>query len=154
MDIKIDSLNWDILHLLQENARTSFADIGRKVGLTSPAVAERIKKMEDLGVLEGYKAVVSYSKAGYQLRAIVTLKAFMGKLKPLLQKVPTFKEVINCYRITGDENIIMEVVLNDQLHLERFIDQLIQYGETRTNIILSDVISDAPIGKGKTVASK
>ena len=69
----------------------------------------------------------------------------MGKLKPFLVLVPTFDEVINCYRITGNENIVMEVVFKDQFHLEKFIDKLIQYGETRTNIVLSNVISNAPI---------
>lgn len=141
----IDDLNWRILTALQRNARASYSAIGRTIGLTPPAVAERVKKMEDTGLIEGYIARVSHSKTGYQLKAIVTLKAFMGKLKPFLEFVKTLDEVINCYRITGNENIIMEVVLRDQFHLEKFIDMLIQYGETRTNIILSDVISDAPI---------
>jgi Lrp/AsnC family leucine-responsive transcriptional regulator len=69
----------------------------------------------------------------------------VGKLKPFLEVVPSFKEVINCYRITGNENIMMEVVLRDQKHLETFIDTLIQYGETRTHIVLSEVVSSAPI---------
>jgi len=142
---KIDALNWEILTNLQENARASFAEIGRKVGLTPPAVAERIKKMEDAGILTGYKAVVSHTLTGNQLKAIITLRAFMGKLKPFLDKVVSFEEVTNCYRITGNENIIMEVVLKDQFHLEQFIDQLILYGEARTHIILSDVVSNAPI---------
>ncbi|MEX0290823.1 MAG: Lrp/AsnC family transcriptional regulator [Flavobacteriaceae bacterium] len=147
MNVKIDALNWSILQALQKNSRESFANIGRKVGLTPPAVAERIKKMEDLGVLEGYHARVSHTMAGYQLKAIVTLKAFMGKLKPFLATIKSMDEVINCYRITGNENIIMEVVLRDQFHLEQFIDTLIQYGETKTNIILSEVVSDAPVKK-------
>ena len=151
MENKVDDINKKILRRLQDNSRESFASIGREVGLTPPAVAERVKKMEDLGILEGYKARVNHLKMGYQLRAIVTIKAFMGKLKPFLEKVRSMKEVINCYRITGNENIIMEVVLLDQLHLEQFIDQLIQYGETRTHIILSDIISDAPLNGNKSV---
>ncbi len=147
--MKIDELNWKILSALQENSRESFSSIGRKIGLTSPAVAERVKKMEDIGVLEGYIARVSHNKLGYQLKAMITMKAFMGKLKPFLDLVTRLDEVVNCYRITGNENIIMEVVLRDQFHLEKFIDMLIQYGETRTNIILSDVVSDAPIQKVK-----
>lgn len=147
MKVKIDELNWKILECIQHNARATFAEIGRKVGLTPPAVAERIKKMEDLGIIEGYKAKVSHAKAGYQLRAIITLRAFMGKLKPFLEMVKTLEEVINCYRITGNENIVMEVILKDQFHLEGFIDKLIQYGETRTHIILSNVVSHAPIVK-------
>lgn len=147
--MKIDDLNWRILSSLQRNSRESFSSIGRKIGLTSPAIAERVKKMEDTGILEGYVAKVSHSKLGYQLKAMITMKAFMGKLKPFLEKVKTLDEVVNCYRITGNENIIMEVVLRDQFHMEKFIDMLIQYGETRTNIILSDVISDAPIRKSR-----
>ncbi|MGW9686996.1 Lrp/AsnC family transcriptional regulator [Flagellimonas sp. 2504JD1-5] len=147
--MQIDDLNWEILTCLQQNARESFANIGRKVGLTPPAVAERVKKMEDLGIIEGYNTNVSYAMAGYQLKAIIMLRAFMGKLKPFLNKVGSYKEVVNCYRITGNENIIMEVVLKDQVHLERFIDDLITYGECRTHIVLSNVVANAPITDGK-----
>ncbi|MFZ9031702.1 MAG: Lrp/AsnC family transcriptional regulator [Robiginitalea sp.] len=149
MEFKLDKLNWDILAALQRNSRASLSGIGRKIGLTPPAVAERVKRMEDLGIIEGYWTSVTHSKLGYQLKAIITLRAFMGKLKPFLEHVGNLEEVINCYRITGNENIIMEVVFRDQFHLEEFIDQLIQYGETRTHIILSEVISNAPIRKMK-----
>ena len=149
--MKIDALNWQILSHLQKNARLSFAQIGRKVGLTSPAVAERVKKMEDFGVIRSYGTQVSYALAGHQLKAIIMLRAFMGKLKPFLVKVKSFEEVINCYRITGNENIIMEVVLRDQAHLERFIDELIVYGECRTHIVLSNVVENAPIKKARDI---
>ncbi len=141
----MDALNRKILGALQRNARISFTALGQLVGLTPPAVAERVKRLEDSGVIDGYWTQISHQKSGYQLKAIITLKAFMGKLKPFLEKVTTLEEVVNCYRITGNENIIMEVVLRDQSHLEEFIDQLIRYGETRTHIILSEVISNGPI---------
>ncbi|WMI65670.1 Lrp/AsnC family transcriptional regulator [Aestuariibaculum sp. YM273] len=135
----LDALNWKILKCLQQNARLSNAEIGRQVGISSPAVSERIKKMEDAGIILGYKTVVSPLDMGYQLKAIITLRAFIGKLKPFLEKVKTYDEVLNCYRITGNENIVMEVVLKNQKHLEMFIDQLIIYGETKTQIVLSHV---------------
>ena len=147
----IDSLNWNILNLLQQNARISNAAIGRKVGISSPAVSERIKKMEDAGLILGYKTLVSPFRADYQLKAIITLRAFMGKLKPFLTKVKTYDQVINCYRITGNENIVMEVVLKNQKQLEGFIDELIVYGETKTQIVLSHVVAHNPI---KTLAQK
>lgn len=143
--MKIDVLNAKILKCLQENARLSNAEIGRRVGISSPAVSERIKKMEDMGVIEGYNTIVSPFEVGYQLKAIITLRAFMGKLKPFLEKVKTFDEVINCYRITGDENIVMEVVLKSNKHLETFIDQLITYGESKTQIVLSRVVKQKEI---------
>lgn len=143
--MKIDSLNSKILKCLQENARLSNAEIGRQVGISSPAVSERIKKMEDMGIIEGYKTIVSPFEIGYQLKAIITLRAFMGKLKPFLDKVKTYDEVINCYRITGDENIVMEVVLKNNKHLETFIDQLITYGESKTQIVLSRVVKQKAV---------
>lgn len=137
----MDSLNWKILNCLQTNARLSNAEIGRQVGISSPAVSERIKKMEDAGVILSYNTLVSPFEVGYQLKALITVRAFMGMLKPFLEKVKRYDEVINCYRITGNENIVMEVVLQNQRHLESFIDQLIVYGETKTQIVLSDVIN-------------
>ncbi len=147
--MSIDSLNWKILKCLQKNARQSNAEIGRQVGISSPAVSERIKKMEDSGIINSYKTVVSPFETGYQLKAIITLRAFMGKLKPFLVKVKTYDEVLNCYRITGNENIVMEVVLKNQNHLEAFIDQLISYGETKTQIVLSHVVSHNEIKEVK-----
>jgi Lrp/AsnC family transcriptional regulator, leucine-responsive regulatory protein len=149
--MKLDTINWKILNFLQQNARQSNTEIARKVGITSPAVAERIRKMEDVGVIEGYYAKVSHAETDHQLKAIITLRAFMGRLKSFIEKVKDFNEVVNCYRITGNENIIMEVVLNDQKHLEQFIDQLITYGETKTHIVLSNVIENNPIVKRVTL---
>ena len=145
--MKVDSINWKILDCLQKNARQSNTDISKKVGISSPAVAERIKKMEDAGIIKSYVAHVSPYATGYQLRALITVKAFMGRLKPFLQKVKSYNEVLNCYRITGNENIVMEVVLDNQKHLETFIDQLITYGEIKTQIILSNVIENNPISR-------
>ena len=143
--MKLDSINWNILECLQQNSRQTNTEISKHVGITSPAVAERIRKMEDSGIIDGYYTKLSYFETGHQLKAIITLRAFMGKLKPFILKVKTFKEVISCYRITGSENIVMEVVLIDQKHLEHFIDQLILYGETRTQIVLSNIIENNPI---------
>ena len=143
--MKLDVLNKKIVSMLQANARISFVNIAKSVGLTPPAVADRVKKMEDEGVILGYHAAISHVKTGYQLQAIVMVRAFVGKLKPFLNLVKTLEEVVNCYRITGNENIVMEVVFKDQQHMEKFIDLLIQYGETRTHIVLSNIISNAAI---------
>lgn len=140
--MKLDPLNRKILKCLQTNARESNAEIGRQVGISSPAVNERIKKMEDAGIIKSYTTEVSPFECGYQLKAIITLRAFMGKLKPFLSHVKTYEEVLNCYRVTGNENIVMEVVLKNQKHLESFIDQLITFGETKTQIVLSQVVEN------------
>lgn len=71
----------------------------------------------------------------------------MGRLKPFMSSISSFSEVVNCYRITGNENIVMEVVLDNQKHLEKLIDQLITYGETRTHIVLSNIVENNPLTK-------
>jgi len=145
--MKLDSIHSKILNLLQKNARISNTEIAKQVGISSPAVAERIKKMEDLGIISDYLTKVDHNALGYGLRALITVRAFMGRLKPFLHQIKSYKEVVNCYRITGNENIVMEVVFENQKHLERFIDELISYGETKTQIILSDVVAHNPIDK-------
>ncbi len=146
--MNIDAVNWKILRLLQQNARLSNTEIAKQVGISSPAVAERIRKLEDAEIIEGYRTDVSYFETGHQLKAIINVRAFMGRLKPFLEKVKTFDEVINCYRITGNENIVMEVILKNQKHLEQFIDELITYGEVKTQIVLSEVVKNNPVAKG------
>ena len=143
--MKLDNIHAKILNTLQSNARISNTKIAVSVGISSAAVAERIKKMEDCSVISGYHAKVNPRMLGHGLRALITVRAFMGRLQPFLHKIKTYDEVVNCYRITGNENIVMEVFFKDQLHLELFIDELIGYGETKTQIILSDVISHQPI---------
>ena len=143
--MKLDNIHAKILNALQSNARISNTQIAASVGISSAAVAERIKKMEDYSVISGYHAKVNPRMLGHGLRALITVRAFMGRLQPFLHKIKTYEEVVNCYRITGNENIVMEVFFKDQLHLEMFIDELISYGETKTQIILSDVISHQPI---------
>ena len=143
--MKLDSIHAKILNTLQSNARITNTQIAASVGISSAAVAERIKKMEDCSVISGYHAKVNPRMLGHGLRALITVRAFMGRLQPFLHKIKSYDEVVNCYRITGNENIVMEVFFKDQLHLELFIDELISYGETKTQIILSDVISHQPI---------
>ncbi|WP_435133411.1 Lrp/AsnC family transcriptional regulator [Formosa sp. A9] len=149
--MQIDAVNWKILECLQKNSRQSNTEIAKTVGISSPAVAERIRKMEDAGIIEGYLTKLSYYETGHQLKTIITLRVFMGRLKPFLEKVTTFKEVVNCYRVTGNENIVMEVVLKNQKHLGMFIDQLITYGETKTQIVLSNVVENNPLVKETSI---
>ncbi|MDW5290505.1 Lrp/AsnC family transcriptional regulator [Formosa sp. PL04] len=149
--MQLDAVNWKILECLQKNSRQSNTVIAKNVGISSPAVAERIRKMEDAGIIEGYITQLSYIETGHQLKTIITLRVFMGRLKPFLEKVSTFKEVVNCYRVTGNENIVMEAVLKNQKHLGMFIDQLITYGETKTQIVLSNVVSNNPLVKDTSV---
>lgn len=135
----VDDLDKSILNVLKADARLSFAEIGRKIHLSASAVRERILKMEDTGLIKKYSIAIDYAQLGYDLEAIILVKVFHGKLQAFLKLVPTLSEIKKAYRITGNQNVHLKVVLKNQLHLQQLIDQLMPYGDTHTLLILSEV---------------
>ena len=135
----VDVIDIKIINQLNENSRASFAEIGRFINLSASSVRERIQKLEDVGIIKNYTLKVDNDKLGFGLEVFIMLKLFSGKLKVFMKKIESFDEVKEAYRITGPQNIHMRVVLKDQLHLQQFIDQLIQYGDPTTHLILSEL---------------
>src|SRR5215472_8883841 len=97
----LDETGWHILEALQENARLSFSELGQRVGLSSPAVAERVRRMEDAGIITGYRAEVNIAKIGYPITAIMRLNPQGEKCTRLNSLVRELPEVLECYRVTG-----------------------------------------------------
>jgi Lrp/AsnC family leucine-responsive transcriptional regulator len=142
----LDETGWDLLCALQANARASFADLGRQVGLTPPAVADRIRRLEAAGIITGYHATVDPAKLGLGLTAIIRFQAArepFERIFPVLQACP---EIIECHRITGDDCMTLTVVVRDVMHLQELIATLAQYGSSNTSIVLSSPLRDRPIG--------
>lgn len=138
----MDKLNWSILKLLQQNARLSYVEIGRDVGLSAPAVAERISRMEERGLIERYRAELNLTEIGLPLTAFVTLKVYPGKLNAFLALVPDLPQVLECHRVTGNECLVMKCAMKNPLHLERLINKLLEYGEPTTSVILSSPVKN------------
>jgi len=126
--MNLDELDHSILNQLKGNARMSFAEIGRKVGLTPPAVAQRIQKMERDGPIKGYDLNLDHSKMGYDLLAYVTVKLELGKMPEFKKLLATLPEVLECHRITGEDCMILKIMLKNNDHLIEVVDQLVQYG--------------------------
>ncbi len=135
----IDDIDISILNELKNDARLSFAEIGRIINLSASATRERILKMEDIGVIKNYSIEIDHSQLGYDLEAFILVKVFHGKLKSFIETVPKLKEIKSAYRITGNQNIHLKVVLKNQLHLQQLIDKLMSYGDTHTLLILSGI---------------
>src|SRR5215472_18348383 len=140
----LDETGWQVLHELQLNARLSFSELGQRVGLSSPAVAERVRKMEDAGIITGYRAEVDPERLGFPVMAIVrmTSLARSGKYagtssKQVITLVNQFPEVIECYRATGSDITMMLVIATSVGHLDDVIDRLGELGQTTTSILLS-----------------
>jgi len=143
--LTLDLLDCKILMELQLNARITFAEIGRRIGLSTPAVIERVRRLEESGTIEGYHARVNPEKVGLAVRAVVKISIAGDRLAQfalLVQKVP---EVLECHRVTGSESHILQVAATDVGHLERIIDKLMPYVATNTSIILASPVSWSPI---------
>ena len=135
----VDTLDLKIIESLKVNSRTSFVEIGKQIGLSPSSVRERIQKLEDTEVINGYSIQLNNKKLGYGLEVFIMYKLFSGKLKIFCDELNQFPEIYEVYRITGTHNIFMKVVLIDQLHLQQFIDRLLVFGEPTTHLILSDL---------------
>lgn len=136
----VDELDRSILGILEQNARLSFAEIGRAVGLSPSAIRERVQKLEDKGIITGYGVSVDHRLLGNDIEAFISVKAFHGKLRPFLLAVGSYPEVRRAYRVTGGQNVHLEVIARDRLQLQKLIDQIMEYGDTETQLVLSEVV--------------
>jgi Lrp/AsnC family transcriptional regulator, leucine-responsive regulatory protein len=134
---KVDDVDWRLLLELQQNARTSFSELGRRVGLTAPAVAERVRRLEETGVIKGYRVDLDVQRLGYTVTAVIRLQIPEGGCARFARIAPEFREIHECYRITGSDSYVLKVVLPSIQHLESLIDRLATHGTTITSVVLS-----------------
>ena len=150
MDFKfersLDQLGVKILYELQLNARISFSEIGRRVGLSSPAVAERVKKMEEIGIICGYHANVDHEKIGFPILAFVYLTSRSEKYNKIYAFAEITPEIIECYCISGSESFILKVFSSSVSQLDDTIEKLSEFGDTKTSIVLSSPVKRIAIG--------
>jgi len=136
----IDEIDWKILKELQINARVTFAELGRRVGLTTPAVIERIRKMEDAGIITGYRVEIDPAKVGLPITAFIRMSITGVDYSHIIEVVGESNEVLECHRGTGNDSFIMKVAVADVGHLQTLIDKLTPYGITTTSIVLSSPV--------------
>jgi Lrp/AsnC family leucine-responsive transcriptional regulator len=138
----LDDLGWSILELLQQNARLSFAELGRRVGLSTPAITERVRRMEEAGIITGYHASVDPSKAGFPIVVYMRLaisggENMVSRATVALKRIP---EILECHRVTGTDSFILRASLLSVAHLESLIDRLTPFGMTSTSTVLSSPV--------------
>ena len=131
---ELDAYDTRLLAELQADARTSLAELGRRVHLSQPAVAERVRKLEAAGVITGYRATVNLGALGYGIRAVVRVgRADYPRMVSLIAERP---EVVNAWNITGEDSWLLEIAVTDVAHLDAVVTQLCLLAETSTSIIL------------------
>jgi Lrp/AsnC family transcriptional regulator, leucine-responsive regulatory protein len=140
----IDPLDRKILKELLADARLPFAELGRRVGLSPSATAERVRQLESLKFIRGYRADISVDKLGYSITAFVRLTCDGGRYRPFLKFLPTLQAVQECHHLTGGDAFLLKVVLTSVAHLEELIERLLPYGSPTTSIVLSTPLERMP----------
>ena len=135
----LDKFDSQILGLLNENARESYAEIGRKIGLSASSVRERMQRLTDTGAIKKFTIEIDQSRLGNDLEAFVFIKLFPSKLKPFIALVNQIEGVKKSYRVTGDQNVLMKVALKDHKQLQGFLDKIRVFGDTTSYLTLSEI---------------
>lgn len=141
LDHLLDDIGWKILSELQQNARIHFAELGRIVGLSTPAVTERVHKMEEAGIIVGYRTHIDPAKVGLPLLAFVNVKVGGENLVCFMKLAASHPEVLECHRVTGAESFLLKVAVSDIAHLEKLLDALMPYVATTTSMVLSTALA-------------
>ncbi|MGE6256360.1 Lrp/AsnC family transcriptional regulator [Heyndrickxia sporothermodurans] len=131
----MDHIDYEILKQLEQNAKMSMKEIASHVHLSAPAVAERVKKLEEQHVIEGYHTKVNLNKLDRSITALILFKS--TDCKSLAQFCHSHPDVIECYRVAGEISYIAKVATKSVETLENFIDQAMPFGTPSTNIVLS-----------------
>lgn len=142
----LDRLDIAILEALQDNARTPLSEVGRRVGLSQPATSERVKRLEDRGIITGYAVRLDPAALGLGIMAIIRLKTTHEHIKPALRAFAEMPHVIEVHRLTGEDCFLLKVLVPTPGQLETIVDTIARFGAITTSLVLrSEPVK--PLGK-------
>jgi Lrp/AsnC family leucine-responsive transcriptional regulator len=135
-----DATTRRILEELQQDGRVSLAELGRRVGLSPPAVAERVSRLERAGVITGYHARIDPRALGFALGVVIRVRPAPREIAKVAELARETPEVVECHRITGEDCFFMKAHVRDVEHLEEVIDRFVAFGQTTTSIVQSSPV--------------
>ena len=138
---ELDAVDWHLLEELQRDARLSFNELSRRVNLSAPAVAERVRRLQEAGVITGYHAHIDLTKAGRQATALIRMHCYGPTCLLREPAVAQWPEILQMHRVSGDACCALKVSVTSMAELEQFIDKLAGYGRPSTAMILSSPIT-------------
>ena len=139
-DIHLDGIDTKLIEILYDNARTPVSELARIVGMTAPSVNERLKRLEESGVISGYRVDINPVALGYSLMAIVRMRQLPGKMKALEAQINLIPEIVECDKVTGDDCYIARLYLKDISELDPILDSISELADTNTAIVKSTPI--------------
>ncbi len=141
----LDATDWQILRELQQDARLSFNELGRRVNLSAPAAAERVRKLEDKGVITGYSAKVDLAKVGLPLLAFIQMRCDPGKCLLKTSSAEEYPEILEIHKLSGPHCTLIKVAVSSMEHLEAFNERIGSHGPLISNIVTSSAIDGRTI---------
>lgn len=145
MDRSLDPTDWRILAELQRDGRLSYNEVARRVNLSAPAVAERVRRLEADGVITGYQARVDPARAGQPITAFLQMRCSLGKCLLKTTDSDEIPEVVEIHRLTGTSCVMLKVRTASVPHFEGLIERLGQHGELNTHLVLSTPFEGRPV---------
>lgn len=143
---QLDEIDWQILCELQVDARLSYSELGRRINLSSPAVQERVRKLEDAGIIKGYHASLDLEQLGLSIKALIQLSGSCRESDVFVQMIQGLPEVLQCHHVLGDRCFYLLVAVASMKQLELLLLRLKEFGETATTVILSTPLDQRAIG--------
>ena len=147
MSRPLDGTDWRILSELQDDGRLSFNQLGRKVNLSAPAVADRVRRLEELGVIAGYQARIDPARAGLPLTAFIKLRCAPGRCLLKTTASDEFPEVVEIHKLSGSSCTLLRVRASSMPHLEEIFERIGRHGEMDTQIVLSTQYEGRPVAE-------
>jgi len=141
----LDSVDWQIIEELQSDGRLSFKELGRRINLSPPAVAERVRRLEEAGVITGYRAQIDPRRAGYPFLAFVELRCSLGQCLLKTSTAEDYPEVVEIHKLSGDHCSMVKVRAASLEHFEGLLERLGKHGEMRSSVVLSTQYDDRPV---------
>lgn len=143
--VELDAVDWKILSLLQTDGRMSFTALGREVSLSAPAVTERVRRLESLGVITGFVAVVSPSRLGLPIESIVRVRVRSLDTPRFRTQVLALPQILDADHVTGDDCWLLRVVCRSMVELEDLVEVMQRYGDTTTSLVFSSHVRNRPL---------
>lgn len=145
MNKSLDSIDWLIVRELQRDGRQSFNQLGRRIKLSAPAVAERVRRLEESGVITGYRAQIDPTRAGAPLTAFVQMRCALSRCILKTTAAEDFPEVVEMHKLSGSHCSMLKVRVASMPHLEGLLERLGQHGELNSHIVLSTPFENRPV---------
>ena len=139
-DLLLDARNVKLLRLLRDDPRGSVSEMARHIGMSAPAVRERIQRLEEAGIIRGYRVELDARALGYPISAFVRVRPMPGKLAKIGELAERLPQVVECHRITGEDCFIMRVYLERLEDLDPLLDRFLAYGQTTTSLVQSSPV--------------